>query len=131
MTQLAVDTSAAVDYLRPDRVSPPPLVDAEEVFLPLAVLGELYAGAFSSARQDENLQAIKDFVNASIVLLPTIDSARIYGQLRAKMGGVVQKSKLNDLWIAALCLQHNLPLLTNDRGFDSIAGLSVLHWDSK
>jgi predicted nucleic acid-binding protein len=37
-------------------------------------------------------------------------------------------SKLNDLWIAALCLQHDLPLLTNDHGFDHIAGLTVIHW---
>lgn len=35
---------------------------------------------------------------------------------------------MNDLWIAALCLQHALPLLTNDRGFDTIDGLAVIHW---
>ena len=40
----------------------------------------------------------------------------------------IRASKMNDLWIAALCLQHTLPLLTNDRGFDSIEGLRVIHW---
>ena len=39
-----------------------------------------------------------------------------------------RSSKVNDLWIAALCIQHNLPLLTHDRGFDHIAGLTVVHW---
>jgi predicted nucleic acid-binding protein len=57
-------------------------------------------------------------------------TARIYGELRARIRTVqtVSMSKLNDLWIAALCLQHNLPLLTNDRGFDHISGLTVIHW---
>ena len=128
MTWLAVDTSAAVDYIRPDRIPPPQLLEAEKIFLPLPVLGELYAGAFSSARRDENVRAIEDLIKNSTVLLPTIDSALRYGQLRAKAGVVVQTSKLNDLWIAALCIEHNLPLLTNDRGFDHIAGLSVIHW---
>src|ERR1043166_1173402 len=98
MSRVAVDTSAAVDYLRPDRVSPPPLLEAEEVFLPLPVIGELYAGAFSSARQDENLLAISKFVKTSIVLLPTIDSARLYGQVRATVSAGITCSKVNDLW---------------------------------
>ena len=128
MNQLAVDTSAAVDYLRPDRTPPPQLADAEKVFVPLPVIGELYAGAFSSARRDENLRAIEDLLRESTALLPDVDSARQYGQLRAHAGGVVKPSKLNDLWIAALCVQHDLPLLTNDGGFDGIPGLTVLHW---
>jgi predicted nucleic acid-binding protein len=35
---------------------------------------------------------------------------------------------LNDLWIAALCLQHRLPLLTNDKDFEGIEGLDLVHW---
>jgi tRNA(fMet)-specific endonuclease VapC len=96
--------------------------------LPLPVVGELYAGAFISARRDENLHAIRELISNSTVLFPSLESARIYGQLRANVGGAIQTSKLNDLWIAALCIEHNLPLLTNDRGFDHITGLSVIHW---
>jgi len=33
-----------------------------------------------------------------------------------------------DVWIAALCIQHDVPLLTNDRGFDTIPELTVIHW---
>ena len=128
MSSLAVDTSAAVDYMRPDRNAPPQLALAETIFLPLQVLGELFAGAFSSTRRDENLRAIDELATKSTVLLPTIDTARFYGELRAREAAALSPSKLNDLWIAALCLQHDLPLLTNDHGFDSIAGLTVIHW---
>jgi predicted nucleic acid-binding protein len=34
----------------------------------------------------------------------------------------------NDLWIAALCRQHSLPLLSRDKHFDSVPGLQRLHW---
>jgi predicted nucleic acid-binding protein len=35
---------------------------------------------------------------------------------------------LNHLWIAALCLQFDLPLLTNDALFDEVSELEVIHW---
>ena len=35
---------------------------------------------------------------------------------------------MNDMWIAALCIQHDVPLLTSDHGFDIITGLTVIHW---
>ncbi|HEX3067377.1 MAG TPA: hypothetical protein VHX14_02300 [Thermoanaerobaculia bacterium] len=34
----------------------------------------------------------------------------------------------HDLWIAALCLQFDLPLLTNDALFDEVSELEVVHW---
>ena len=34
----------------------------------------------------------------------------------------------NDLWIAALCRQHSLPLVSRDRHFDGVAGLRRLNW---
>ena len=34
----------------------------------------------------------------------------------------------NDLWIAALCRQHGLPLLSRDLHFDSVAGIKRVGW---
>src|SRR5437762_8094197 len=109
MNRLAVDTSAAVDYMRPDRTAPPPLALAETIFLPLPVVGELFAGAYISTKRDENLRAIDEVTTKSTVLLPTTETARIYGQLRAREAASLSSGKLNDLWIAALCVQHDLP----------------------
>jgi predicted nucleic acid-binding protein len=127
---IAVDTSAAVDYLRPDRVQPEMIDRARRVFFPLPVVGELLAGALSSERVAENSARIDDLLGRWIVLEPTLETARKYAKLRAASPRVnpITPSKLNDFWIAALCVQHNLPLLTNDRGFDRIEGLTVIHW---
>jgi predicted nucleic acid-binding protein len=34
----------------------------------------------------------------------------------------------HDVWIAALCVQHRLPLLSNDRDMDRVSELEVVHW---
>jgi predicted nucleic acid-binding protein len=34
----------------------------------------------------------------------------------------------NDLWIAALCRQHSLPLLSRDRHFDLVAEMKRIGW---
>jgi len=34
----------------------------------------------------------------------------------------------NDLWIAALCRQHALPLLSRDRHFDVVRGIQRIGW---
>lgn len=124
--RVLVDTSAAVDYLRPDRNAPP--LDDNTTGLPLTVVGELFAGAFGSRDRDSNLQIIENLVKRWSIVIPVWETARIYGQLRANVPAEIGTSKRNDLWIAALCLQHNLPLLTNDGGFDHISGLTVIHW---
>jgi tRNA(fMet)-specific endonuclease VapC len=126
---IAADTNAIVAFLRDDRPDPALLHRAEAVFLPLPVIGELYAGAHYSNRVSENLGNVEKVVAAWQTLVPGVDTARIYGRLRGSAGdNRVTPSRLNDLWIAALCIEHSLPLLTNDRGFAFISGLTVLHW---
>jgi tRNA(fMet)-specific endonuclease VapC len=126
--RLVADTNAIVDLLRVDRRDPPPLRDSI-VLLPLPVVGELFMGAHYSHRVDENLTRVEELAAELTILHPDLATARVYGRLRGTTGaGAISPSRTNDLWIAALCIQHGLPLLTNDRGFETIAELSVIHW---
>lgn len=82
-----------------------------------------------SSRPRNDLEIVEKFVARHDILVPDVETARLYGTIRARQRlHDIRASKMNDLWIAALCLQHDLPLLTNDRGFDSIGGLDVIHW---
>jgi tRNA(fMet)-specific endonuclease VapC len=126
---IVADTNAIVDLLRDDRPDPEPLHRARTVFLPLPAIGELYAGAHYSRRVSENLAHVENVIAAWQALVPNIETARIYGRLRGSAGdNRMAPSRLNDLWIAALCIEHSLPLLTNDRGFASIPELTVISW---
>jgi len=128
--RLAIDANAAIDLLRPQRPDPPPLQNVITIVLPLPVLGELLAGAMASAMPRINLERVTGLRKRSEVLIPDEKTAWTYGSIRAATRNVqpLGQSKLNDFWIAALCLQHNLPLLTNDSGFDRIPALRVIHW---
>jgi len=129
--RFAVDTNAVVDYLRESRPVPPALLTASEIFLPLTVLGELLAGAFASERAAENLDAIDRLAAMWAVLIPDSETAKIYGRIRAsdrRQRMALIEPVRNDFWIAALCLQHGVALLSNDKAFDEIDGLQVIHW---
>jgi tRNA(fMet)-specific endonuclease VapC len=129
--RIAVDTNAVVEYLRPDRAYPRRLDDADEVFLPLTVIGELFYGAALSERPEYHRGTIARIVKRWTPLIADVETSRIYGDMRAISSRTpmsLRASKVNDFWIAALCIQYGLPLLTNDGGFDSIARLTVIHW---
>lgn len=128
MKQLVVDTNAVVDFIRGDSTVLQSFRIGWTVLLPVHVLGELFFGTFSSRLTKTNLAVVEDLAATWTVIAPTTETARLYGRLRARESASLSPAKLNDLWIAALCLQHDLPLLTSDRGFDRVAGLTVIHW---
>jgi predicted nucleic acid-binding protein len=128
--RLAADTNAVVAFLR-DAHSPPPLLhQTRQVFLPLPVAGELFAGAHHSRRVIENLAKVEEVVAGWTILSPDLATARVYGKLRGAAGEMpsITAGRVNDLWIAALCIQHSLPLLTRARQL--VAALSVIAWSA-
>ena len=126
---LAVDSNAVIEWFRTGNMEPPPLWNAHHIMVPLPVVGELYAGAFASLRRTANLAKVETFVATYETLHPSAETARLYGQLRAHLQLTnIRQSKSNDVWIAALAIQHSLPLLTNDRGFDIFPELRTIHW---
>jgi|SRR5688572_13581671 len=126
--RLSVDANAIVALIRRGQAEPP-LHTARELLLPLPVVGELFAGAHYSNRVGENLAKVEEIISTFTIVHPDVATARLYGSLRGSAGsGRITTGRMNDLWIAALCIQHSVPLLTNDRGFDAIAGLTVIHW---
>lgn len=130
MNRVAVDTNAVVDYLREDRQTPPAILGVDTIVLPLPVVGELYGGAAGSARRAENLAAVERLIERWTVITPDIETAKIYGELRAASDptGTISVRRRNDLWIAALCIQHVLPLVSNDQAFTAIPNLTLLPW---
>jgi tRNA(fMet)-specific endonuclease VapC len=133
---LAIDSSAAVDFLNPNRPTPEPIEQADRLFLPLQALGELRYGVLKASpqwRAVEN-ERVESLAARCSLLLPDASTASFYARVRlnfSDLAGVSRRREihlLNDLWIAALCLQHRLPLLTNDKDFEGIEGLDLVHW---
>lgn len=134
--RLAFDANAAIDSLRPARPFPFPLKATRALVMPLFVLAELRLGASRSRQTTENTAQVEALARRCTVLAADLDTIPFYIRVRddlAKTRTVPQSLEKreafgHDLWIAALCLQHDLPLLTNDGLFDEVSGLEVIHW---
>ncbi len=124
---VALDTNAYSDFLRGFENRVRVVRAAEQIHIPLIVLGELRAGFAAGSREDENLQILRQFLASPRVSILAPDEsttkyyARIYIQLR-KEGLAIPT---NDLWIAALALQHDLFLCSSDGHFEHVRGLNV------
>jgi tRNA(fMet)-specific endonuclease VapC len=97
--RLALDTSAAVDYMRAVRQSPPQIDSAKTVVIPLPVVGELFHGAQCSAHPHRGAEIVEDFIERWQPLIPDVQTARIYGDIRAALfwtTGNLVLSKVND-----------------------------------
>jgi tRNA(fMet)-specific endonuclease VapC len=95
---------------------------AEEVLLPFVVVAELRAGFAVGKRGAENERILRRFMTKPGVGVLFADEqtthhyAAAYRQLRQQGTPI----PTNDLWIAALALQHSLVLCARDRHFDRL-----------
>jgi tRNA(fMet)-specific endonuclease VapC len=116
---VALDTNAYSDFMRGDPTRVQVIRTARQIHVPLIVLGELRAGFAAGNQESTNATNLQRFLNSPRVsiLLPdeqtTHHYAQLYVQLR-KNGTIIPT---NDLWIAALVVQHNLVLCTSDPHF--------------
>jgi tRNA(fMet)-specific endonuclease VapC len=123
-----VDTNVVVAYFRGEKALAPRFLQAATLYLPWVVLGELHYGASRSQRREAQLEGIRDFLRTAVVLLPDQSTAEHYGQLKAELAQVGKPIPDNDLWIAALARQYDLPLATRDAHFMLVPRLKSLAW---
>jgi tRNA(fMet)-specific endonuclease VapC len=103
-----LDTNAVIALFRGDSSLAEKLDDAEEVFVPSIVLGELLYGAYGSARREENASRVRRFAAATPVLVCDSATAEEYGRIKDRLRSKSKPIPENDLWISALALQHGL-----------------------
>lgn len=104
------------------------LTQLNEIYIPSIVIGELYYGAWKSQRTQENLTRIDELVAESVVLGCHVETARRYGDIKNALRLRGRPIPENDLWVAAIALEHDLTLVTRDAHFKEIVGLKVEMW---
>ena len=120
--RLALDTNAYSAATRGDARASALLRTADQVFVPFVVLAELRAGFAVGSAGKRNEATLSRFLNAPRVAVLFADEqtthhhASIFAQLR-RQGTPIPT---NDLWIAAIVVQHDLVLLTADAHFEHL-----------
>ncbi len=126
--RLAVDTNAVIAY-REGIYEVCTLIDeADVIILPVTVLGELLYGALNSAKTEKNEKIIQKFAAYSLVM--QIDEAVTtrYAGVRFNLKKNGTPIPENDIWIAAACLELEVPILSRDAHFKYVEGLDVCNW---
>jgi tRNA(fMet)-specific endonuclease VapC len=123
--RLALDTNRYTDLFRGSEEVLDLVEHADAVFVPFVVVAELRAGFSVGRRGTENERLLRSFLMKPGVAVLFADNqtthhyAAVYRQLR-RQGTPIPT---NDLWTAALVLQHALVLCDRDRHFDHLPQL--------
>ena len=120
--RLALDTNRYVDAARGVLEATERLRVASEIYLPLIVLAELRSGFVAGSRQMENELLLARFLASprARLLAPDERTTHHYAALHLQLRRQGTPIPTNDIWIAALVLQHGLTLYARDRHFDHL-----------
>ena len=126
--KVLLDTNIVIALFADEASVKDNLSETDEVFIPNVVIGELFYGAHKSARAKENLARIEDLASSSVILGCDTETARIYGEVKNALRIKGHPIPENDVWIAAIAVQHNLTLVSRDAHFSEIENLKVVVW---
>ncbi|MDP3641691.1 MAG: type II toxin-antitoxin system VapC family toxin [Bacteroidota bacterium] len=125
-SKVVVDTSIFIDFLRASEKKNTELYnlsDRQKIYLSSVTLYELLMGATNDLKRND-----VRLLTENIIVLPfdeevSVKASELYHDLR-KTNKMIE---FRDIFIAATCLVHNLPIITTNKiHFQRIKGLDVL-----
>jgi len=123
-----LDTNIVIALFAEDTSVQKGIMEAEQVFLPSIVLGELYYGAGKSLRTEENISRVDEFAAMSAVLGPNTATAKEYGDIKNALRNKGCPIPENDVWIAAITKRYGLTLVTRDEHFKEVEAIAIETW---
>lgn len=121
--KIALDTGIAIRFLNGDDSINNFLSKYNEIYMPAIVVGELIFGALNSKHAEQNLARHKKLIQRTHILDITENTATIYAKTRLELKKKGKPIPENDLWIASVCIEHKISLISNDVHFDDIEHL--------
>jgi tRNA(fMet)-specific endonuclease VapC len=126
--EVILDTNALSAFFDGDVRLKTVLAKAARISLPVIVLGEYRFGLLGSRLRKTIEPALDALQATSDVLLIDTDTIRPYAKLRDQLKRAGTPIPSNDVWIAAIAVQHGLPIVSQDEHFDLVSGIRRLSW---
>jgi tRNA(fMet)-specific endonuclease VapC len=127
--KLVLDTNIYCDYAE----GLPDVVDAiatygQFILIPSVVLGELFFGFMKGSRQHFNEKKLRQVVNRLKIEIIDVntDVARKYATIYLSLQRRGIKIPINDVWIAACCMEVGGTLLTRDKHFELLDQIEAM-----
>ena len=121
--KIVLDTNIYCDFAEglPDAVNALATY-GEYIFIPSIVMGELSFGFMNGSRQQFNEKKLQQIINRLKIEIIDVnkDVARRYAIIYLSLVKKGAKIPINDVWIAACCMEVGGTLLTRDKHFEFV-----------
>ena len=126
--RLLLDTNALSDFAESEPAIMELLAEVQVLALPVVVVGE-YRFCIAQARNVADYHLwLERLITQTDVLNITDETTIHYAEVRLDLKRIGRPIPMNDVWIAALCRQHELPILSRDQHFDVVPRIKRLAW---
>ncbi len=106
----------------------PALRVVRTIRLPVVVLAEFRWAAQQSTLRDDYDDWLSQLATPDTLLSADAETARRYASLRRELDAAGIALPPHDYWIAALAVQHGLPVVSNQVHFDRVPALQRITW---
>ena len=103
-----------------------PHLEGRVVAISFQSVGELWYGTLRREWGERKRRRLDETIQRMTVLSADEATVRIWAELRARSEASGFTKQVADLWIAATAKRHDLPVLTNDRGFLTALDIEVI-----
>lgn len=125
---MILDTNALSAVADDDPAIVPLLARADQIAIPVIALGEYRYGIAQSRHRASYAEWLNGLLQDCLVLDANEPTTHHYAEIVLHLKQKGRPIPTNDIWIAALCRQHSLPLLSRDRHFDLVPGIKRIAW---
>jgi predicted nucleic acid-binding protein len=125
---MILDTNALSAAANDDSAIIPLLARADQIAIPVIALGEYRYGIAQSRHRVSYAEWLNGLLHDCLVLDANEPTTHYYAEIILELKKKAKPIPTNDIWIAALCRQHSLPLLSRDRHFDLVPGVKRIGW---
>jgi predicted nucleic acid-binding protein len=101
---------------------------ASQLAIPVIVIGEYRYVISQSRHRTDYEEWLAEYLPRFRILDVDERTTVSYSVVRSELRKAGTPIPSNDVWIAALCRQHSLPLVSRDRHFDAVPGVTRIAW---
>jgi tRNA(fMet)-specific endonuclease VapC len=123
--EIILDTNIIVDIFRGKINAELVNLSNKTFFISIISVGELYFGAENSSNPKKHIEQIDLFLQTISIIYIDYETSKNYSKIKAKLKKLGIPIPENDIWIAAITIQNNFLLVSDDKHFENIDGLNL------
>jgi len=120
---MIIDTNALSAWWKSDPDILSVLLNLPSICVPVPALAEFRFGVLQSTKRETMEMWVSKALTSAQILTIDEGTTHHYASLRLQLKKSGTPIPMNDLWIAAIARQHQLPIISRDTHFDQVEGI--------